>query len=81
MIVLDQDPQTELVAQLSQEFYANDIFLSIVKNLSKLDFEVSNQNYNAEFEITFLIQDIVQPNIRGIKFIVGEKYAPKISGL
>lgn len=35
----DQDPQTELVAQLSQEFYANDIFLSIVKNLSKLDFE------------------------------------------
>lgn len=35
----DQDPQTELVAQLSQEFYNYDLFLPLINDLHKLDFE------------------------------------------
>ncbi|XP_031557489.1 calcium-binding protein 39-like [Actinia tenebrosa] len=35
----DQEPQTELVAQLSQEFYNNALFQQILDNLAKLDFE------------------------------------------
>ncbi|XP_065056108.1 calcium-binding protein 39-like [Rhopilema esculentum] len=35
----DQEPQTELVAQLSQEFYSQQLFASLIRNLSKLDFE------------------------------------------
>ena len=38
--LIDQEPQTELVAQLAQEFYNHDIFLPLVTHLSKLDFEV-----------------------------------------
>ena len=37
---LDSGPQTELVAQLAQEFYNFDIPMHLVKNLGKLDFEV-----------------------------------------
>lgn len=36
----DQEPQTELAAQLAQEFYNYDMPLLIVTNLAKLDFEV-----------------------------------------
>lgn len=39
-IFLDQEPQTELVAQLSQEFYNHNLFQLLVVHLSKLDFEV-----------------------------------------
>lgn len=39
-LILDQEPQTDLVAQLSQEFYNSDIFEQILNNLAKLDFEV-----------------------------------------
>ena len=39
-LLLDQEPQTELVAQFSQEFYKHNVFQFLVKHLSKLDFEV-----------------------------------------
>ncbi|XP_020904274.1 calcium-binding protein 39 [Exaiptasia diaphana] len=35
----DQEPQTELVAQLSQEFYNGNIYTVLLNNLAKLDFE------------------------------------------
>jgi calcium binding protein 39 len=35
----DQEPQTELAAQLAQEFYNFDMPLHIVNNLAKLEFE------------------------------------------
>lgn len=35
----EQDPQTEIAVQLSQEFYNNRIFILLVTNLTKLDFE------------------------------------------
>ncbi|CAH1781110.1 unnamed protein product [Owenia fusiformis] len=34
-----QEPQTELVAQLAEEFYSGNLFLLIVQNLQKIDFE------------------------------------------
>lgn len=37
---VDQEPQTELVAQLAQEFYNGTIYISLLNNLTKLDFEV-----------------------------------------
>ena len=37
---LDSGPQTELVAQLAQEFYNSDVLLNLINNLGKLDFEV-----------------------------------------
>ena len=37
---LEQEPQTELVAQLSQEFYNNDTIQLLLKSLEKMDFEV-----------------------------------------
>ena len=36
-----QEPQTELAAQLAQEFYNHDMLLHLAKNLHKLEFEVS----------------------------------------
>ena len=41
---LDQEPQTEVAAQLAQEFYNFDLPLHLVNNLAKLDFEVSTNN-------------------------------------
>lgn len=35
-----QEPQSELAAQLAQEFYNHDMLLHLVTNLQKLDFEV-----------------------------------------
>ena len=35
-----QEPQTELSAQLAQEFYNHDMLFHLVKNLHKLEFEV-----------------------------------------
>ncbi|XP_071950686.1 calcium-binding protein 39-like isoform X2 [Antedon mediterranea] len=35
----DQEPQTELVAQLAQECYNHDVLLFLVEHLGKLDFE------------------------------------------
>ena len=40
IIILDQEPQAELIAQLSQEYYSSNIFLALIDNISKLDFEV-----------------------------------------
>ena len=40
---LDHEPQTELAAQLAQEFYNFDMPLHIIKNLANLDFEVKIQ--------------------------------------
>jgi hypothetical protein len=37
---LEQEPQTELVAQLSQEFYNSDTIQLLLKSLEKMDFEV-----------------------------------------
>ena len=37
---LDSGPQTELVAQLAQEFYNSDVLFNLINNLGKLDFEV-----------------------------------------
>ena len=37
----DQEPQTELTAQLAQEFYNYDMLFHLVNNLARLDFEVS----------------------------------------
>jgi calcium binding protein 39 len=34
-----QEPQTELTAQLAQEFYNHDIPLHLIQNLQKLEFE------------------------------------------
>ena len=36
----EQDPQTELVAQLAQEMYNNNMLLLLINNLHKIDFEV-----------------------------------------
>ena len=36
------EPQSELVAQLSQELYKSEIIDIILKNLSRIDFEVVN---------------------------------------
>lgn len=36
----DQEPQTEVVAQLAQELYSSDMLLQLVDNLHRLDFEV-----------------------------------------
>ena len=35
----DQEPQTELVAQLSQEMYNNNMLFLLIQNLHKVDFE------------------------------------------
>lgn len=35
----EQEPQTELVAQLAQEFYTNNLIQDLLDNLSKMDFE------------------------------------------
>ena len=35
----DQEPQTELTAQLAQEFYNHDMLVHLVVNLPRLDFE------------------------------------------
>ncbi|XP_028412712.1 calcium-binding protein 39-like [Dendronephthya gigantea] len=35
----EQEPQTELVAQLSQEFYNNNTIQALLENLKKMDFE------------------------------------------
>ena len=40
IVSTDQEPQTEVAAQLAQEFYNFDMPLHLVNNLSKLDFEV-----------------------------------------
>ena len=40
----DQEPQSELAAQLAQEFYNHDMLLHLVTNLHKLDFEVSGMS-------------------------------------
>ena len=40
VLLIDQEPQTELVAQLSQEVYNNNILLELTRNIHKLDFEV-----------------------------------------
>ena len=37
----EQEPNPELVSQLSQEIYQNDLLQLLVQNLSKLEFEVS----------------------------------------
>ena len=39
--VLDQTPLTEQVAQLAQETYNSDVFVSLLNNLHRLDFEVT----------------------------------------
>lgn len=36
----EQEPQTELTAQLAQEFYNQDMLVHLVENLPRLDFEV-----------------------------------------
>ena len=36
-----QEPQSELAAQLAQEFYNHDMLLLLVQSLHRLDFEVS----------------------------------------
>lgn len=38
-----QEPQTELAAQLAQEFYNHDMLLLLVQSLHRLDFEVSEK--------------------------------------
>ena len=43
VLLSDQEPQTELAAQLAQEFYNFDMPLHLVNNLAKLDFEVHMQ--------------------------------------
>jgi calcium binding protein 39 len=35
-----QEPQTELAAQLAQEFYNHDMLLYLVQSMHRLDFEV-----------------------------------------
>ena len=37
----DQEPQTEVTAQLAQEVYNHDILNLLINNLTKVDFEVS----------------------------------------
>ena len=36
----DQEPQTELTAQLAQEFYNHDMLVHLIDNMPRLDFEV-----------------------------------------
>ena len=37
----DQDPQAEMVAQLAQEMYHQNMLYMLVENLNKIDFEVT----------------------------------------
>ena len=37
----EQEPQTEIVAQLAQEMYSTEMLFHLVSNLHKLEFEVS----------------------------------------
>ena len=37
----DQEPQTELTAQLAQEMYNNNMLLLLIQNLARIEFEVS----------------------------------------
>lgn len=37
----EQEPQTEIVAQLAQEMYSTEMLFHLVANLHKLEFEVS----------------------------------------
>jgi len=39
----DQEPQSELISQLSQEYYNNHLFKGLIVNLSKLDFEAKKE--------------------------------------
>jgi len=39
----DQDPHAELVAQLAQGFYDNDLFKKLVNHLARLDFEAKKE--------------------------------------
>jgi len=39
----DEDPDAGLVAQLAQNYYNSNIFLSLVKNLTKLDFDAKKE--------------------------------------
>ena len=36
----DQEPQTEVTAQLAQEMYNNNMLHLLIQNLAKIDFEV-----------------------------------------
>lgn len=37
----DKEPQTEAVAQLAQELYNTNLFIALIANLQKIDFEVT----------------------------------------
>jgi len=37
----DQEPQQEVIAQLSQEFYNSGVILTLIQSLHRVDFEVS----------------------------------------
>lgn len=50
----DQEPQTELTAQLAQEFYNHDMLVLLVNNLSRLDFEVSIHLLFTDLELCYL---------------------------
>lgn len=40
----EQDPQTELNAQLAQEMYNNNMLQLLIENLNKIDFEVHHHD-------------------------------------
>lgn len=44
MLILENDPIPELVAQLSQEFYNNDVLQLLVLNIWRFEFEVSERS-------------------------------------
>lgn len=39
----DKEPQTEAVAQLAQELYNTNLFIALIANLQRIDFEVMFQ--------------------------------------
>ena len=41
----EQDPQAEMVAQLAQEMYHQNMLYMLVENLNKIDFEVRHSSF------------------------------------
>lgn len=56
----EQDPQTELNAQLAQEMYNNNMLQLLIQNLHKIDFEVTLRAF-LTLSISWRLGDSNQP--------------------
>ena len=57
----EQDPQAEMVAQLAQEMYHQNMLYMLVENLNKIDFEVRHSSFvvrNRILTITVIVLSV-----------------------